>query len=118
MTPQSQADLDYLMDSYNTNYPKRFIAGSKKYNTLLSDKSALQNAFDTREELWDGIAYINFNIQKLEKVRTRLTALKEQLQENVYTCIQNNESLELLEEVYDPIRRIDAIMDILYGQEG
>jgi len=118
MTPQSQADLDYLMDSYNSNYPKRFITGSLKYNTLLSEKSALRNAFDTREELWDGIAYINFNIQKLEQVRTRLTALKETLQEQVDDYIQSNESLEHIEDAYDPIRRIEAIERILYGQEG
>lgn len=115
LTDRQQEDLDYLMDSYDSNYPERFIKGSLKYNSLLSEKSAYQNALDTREELWDGIAYINFNLQKLDQARLRLELLKDRLQSWVDIAIEFNSPISELENLYDPIRRIDSIMEILYG---
>lgn len=115
MTGEQQEHIEGINKRFTEFNHAKYTAGVKEHKSLLSSLPVTSLGVHALEEVADLVNYLYSLNDNLELIRTRLTALKDLLQETVDDCIANNESLELIEEVYDPVRRVEAIERILFG---
>ena len=134
LSAQQQDHVREIITDYTAEYVVTYTRGAKEYGSLMSDLPALQMIKEAKQEAQDNYAYNHVAESQLEKVRTRLTALKELLEEkhldqhdwlfNADVSMKLNsrprmfrasEPVGLLDDIYDPIRRIEAIERILFG---
>lgn len=103
-----------IMD-WSNSYRPIYDKGAKEHQTVMSTLPVMMMVKEGMNESMDNYAYNHVAKSQLERVRTKLIQLKEKFQAEVDDAIHGNESLEHLENIYDPIRRIEAIERILFG---
>jgi hypothetical protein len=115
LNPEQLQHITSINERITAFNRKKYELGALEHKGFLGALPVLVLLQALLEEVVDIINYLYSALDNLERAKTRLTALKELLQETVDDCIANNESLELIEDVYDPIRRIEAVEALLYG---
>lgn len=115
MTGEQQDHIKGINQRFTEFNHAKYVAGVKEHKDLLSSLPVTSLGIHALEEVADLVNYLYSLNDNLELIRTRLTALKAVLQETVDDAIQCNESVSFLEELYDPVRRVEAIEVILNG---
>lgn len=60
MNKDQQYFLDSFMENFNAKYPKRYIEGVKKYQSVIHEDYTIEEHIDNlEEELFDGLAYLH-----------------------------------------------------------
>lgn len=115
MNDLQKQHLEAIIKDYTKSYKEIYKAGAKEHKTIMSTLPVYMMAQEAMCEAQDGYAYNHVVKSQLDKVRTRLQQLKDSLQAEVDICTQTNSPVGIIEHVYDPIRRIEAIETILFG---
>lgn len=117
ITPQQEHHREQIIQDFGDSYRPIYTRGAKEYQTKMYELPVFMMVQEGMNENQDGYAYGHVAKSQLEKVRTRLTALKEQIQETVDASIKGEDTpVFIIEKLYDPIRRIEAIERLLYGE--
>ena len=140
MTPDQIQHREQIILDYSNSYRAIYDAGAKEYGTVMSTLPAYQMAKEAMAEAQDGYAYNHVVKSQLDRVRIRLQQLKDILAEDYIDhygwvfdadekIIDENDdefsdptpisylwTIDLIDYAYDPIRRIEAIERILYGE--
>lgn len=131
MTGEQQDHIKGINQRFTEFNHAKYTAGVKEHKDLLSSLPVTSLGIHALEEVADLVNYLYSLNDNLELIRTRLTALKEELQSKIPTYSADHHlkytgdfgsiykyaefTVEELEELYDPIRRVEAIEVILNG---
>ena len=116
MTPDQIQHREQIILDYSNSYRAIYDAGAIEHGGLMTDLPVKKLAEEALNEFQDGYAYVHTLLHNADKVRIRLQQLKDIFQEQIDKGIQDNTTVWLLEELYDPIRRIEAIERLIYGE--
>lgn len=132
MSPDQIQHREQIILDYSNSYRAIYDAGAIEHGGLMTDLSVERLAKESLNEAQDSYAYNHTLLTNLDRVRTRLQQLKDTLEKRlpVYSADLNLKiakeyrptwensqyTVGELEELYDPIRRINAIIEILYGE--
>ena len=116
LNPEQLQHITSINERITAFNRKKYELGALEHKGFLGALPVLILLQALLEEVVDIINYLYSALDNLEKVKTRLTALKELLQVSVDFDIANNETVGVIEQEYDPIRRIEAIERLLYGE--
>ena len=131
MTGEQQDHIQGINQRFTEFNHSKYTAGVKEHKNLLSSLPVTSLGVHALEEVADLVNYLYSLNDNLELIRTRLTALKESLTRIsddyfdadwklvVYGHLTTpHPSVEELENHYDPIRRVEAIETILFGDSN
>lgn len=136
MTGEQQDHIKGINQRFTEFNHAKYTAGVKEHKDLLSSLPVTSLGIHALEEVADLVNYLYSLNDNLELIRTRLTALKEELQSKIPTYSADHHLLlrmfglkytgdfgsiykyaeftvDELEELYDPIRRVEAIERLL-----
>lgn len=140
MTPDQIQHREQIILDYSNSYRAIYDAGAIEHGGLMTDLPVKKLAEEALNEFQDGYAYVHTLLHNADKVRIRLQQLKDILAEDYIDhygwvfdadekIIDENDdefsdptpisylwTIDLIDYAYDPIRRIEAIERILYGE--
>ena len=116
LNPEQLEHITSINERITAFNRKKYELGALEHKGFLGALPVLVLLQALLEEVVDIINYLYSALDNLERVRTRLTALKESLQEVIDGHIAGGmTSVGILDDKYDAIRRVQGIEAILYG---